>query len=153
VLSRTTPQRVVIVEHDPLPELTHAYSAEADPRQHADGMTLNLPAGGVNFHADSVLTGMCEVEGRIGSHAMTVNEPDALRGGGVAPSASLGGELALAMGLRHSDALGSILCASPGGGFTPASGVLPGTPPARRSLIVRARLVDASTPMVRTGTR
>lgn len=33
--------------------------------------------------------------------------------------ASLGGELALAMGLRHPDVYGAILCASPGGGFTP----------------------------------
>lgn len=34
--------------------------------------------------------------------------------------ASLGGELALAMGLRHPDIYGIVLCASPGGGFTPA---------------------------------
>lgn len=35
--------------------------------------------------------------------------------------ASLGGELALAMGLRHPERFGTVLCASPGGGFTPAS--------------------------------
>lgn len=33
--------------------------------------------------------------------------------------ASLGGEFALAMGLRHLDLFGTVLCASPGGGFTP----------------------------------
>ena len=33
--------------------------------------------------------------------------------------ASLGGELALAVGLRHRDKFGAILCVSPGGGFTP----------------------------------
>lgn len=33
--------------------------------------------------------------------------------------ASLGGEFALAMGLRHPDLFGAVLCASPGGGFTP----------------------------------
>jgi enterochelin esterase-like enzyme len=39
--------------------------------------------------------------------------------------ASLGGEFALAMGLRHAEVYGVVLCASPGGGFTPASGELP----------------------------
>ena len=38
--------------------------------------------------------------------------------------ASLGGELSLAMGLRHPDIYGAIFCASPGGGFTPP-GILP----------------------------
>jgi enterochelin esterase-like enzyme len=33
--------------------------------------------------------------------------------------ASAGGELALALGLRHPDAYGAILCASPGGGYQP----------------------------------
>jgi enterochelin esterase-like enzyme len=33
--------------------------------------------------------------------------------------ASAGGELALALGLRHPDAYGAILCASPGGGYHP----------------------------------
>lgn len=33
--------------------------------------------------------------------------------------ASLGGEFALAMGLRHPARYGVVLCASPGGGFTP----------------------------------
>ncbi|MEM7091680.1 MAG: alpha/beta hydrolase-fold protein [Actinomycetota bacterium] len=33
--------------------------------------------------------------------------------------ASLGGELALAMGLRHPEIFGTVLCASPGGGFRP----------------------------------
>ncbi len=45
--------------------------------------------------------------------------------------ASLGGELALAMGIRHPEIYGVVFCASPGGGFTPASGELssdaPGT--------------------------
>ena len=36
--------------------------------------------------------------------------------------ASLGGEFALAMALRHPEMYGVALCASPGGGFTPASG-------------------------------
>lgn len=39
--------------------------------------------------------------------------------------ASLGGELALALGLRHPEIYGVVLCASPGGGFTPASDQLP----------------------------
>ena len=38
--------------------------------------------------------------------------------------ASLGGELALAMGMRHPDLYGVIFCASPGGGFQP-TGELP----------------------------
>ena len=33
--------------------------------------------------------------------------------------ASAGGELALAMGLRHPDVYGTVLCASPGGGYRP----------------------------------
>jgi enterochelin esterase-like enzyme len=43
--------------------------------------------------------------------------------------ASLGGELALAMGLRHPEIYGVVLCASPGGGFTPSSGPLPSSVP------------------------
>ena len=43
--------------------------------------------------------------------------------------ASLGGELALAMGLRHPEIYGVVFCASPGGGFTPASGELPRVAP------------------------
>ena len=35
--------------------------------------------------------------------------------------ASAGGELALALGLRHPDVYGAILCASPGGGYKPPS--------------------------------
>ena len=38
--------------------------------------------------------------------------------------ASASGELALAMGLRHPDLYGTILCASPGGGYRPP-GVMP----------------------------
>ena len=38
--------------------------------------------------------------------------------------ASAGGELALALGLRHPDVYGAILCASPGGGYQPTA-VLP----------------------------
>jgi len=37
---------------------------------------------------------------------------------------SAGGELALAVGLRHPDIYGAIFCASPGGGYTPP-GVMP----------------------------
>jgi enterochelin esterase-like enzyme len=33
--------------------------------------------------------------------------------------ASLGGELALALGVRHPDAYGAVFCASPGGGYRP----------------------------------
>lgn len=33
--------------------------------------------------------------------------------------ASLGGELALAMGVRHPDVFGAVLCASPGAGYRP----------------------------------
>jgi enterochelin esterase-like enzyme len=51
--------------------------------------------------------------------------------------ASLGGELALAMGLRHPESYGVILCASPGGGFTPASGELPSAVP--RTYLVGGR--------------
>lgn len=42
--------------------------------------------------------------------------------------ASLGGEFALAMGLRHPDIYGAIFCASPGGGFKP-TGDLPSSIP------------------------
>jgi enterochelin esterase-like enzyme len=38
--------------------------------------------------------------------------------------ASLGGELALALGLRHPDVFGAIFCLSPGGGYQPG-GALP----------------------------
>ena len=41
---------------------------------------------------------------------------------------SAGGELALALGLRHPDIYGAILCASPGGGYRPPD-VLPGSIP------------------------
>lgn len=51
--------------------------------------------------------------------------------------ASLGGELALAMGLRNPDLFGVVLCASPGGGFTPASLVLPTAVP--RTYLVGGR--------------
>jgi enterochelin esterase-like enzyme len=34
---------------------------------------------------------------------------------------SAGGELALALGLRHPDVYGAVLCASPGGGYKPPS--------------------------------
>jgi len=43
--------------------------------------------------------------------------------------ASLGGELALAVGLSHPEVFGAVLCASPGGGFTPAGGKLLGEVP------------------------
>ena len=43
--------------------------------------------------------------------------------------ASLGGEFALAMGLRHPEIYGVVLCASPGGGFTPADASLPNEAP------------------------
>ena len=51
--------------------------------------------------------------------------------------ASLGGELALAMGLRHPEVFGVVLCASPGGGFTPASSPLPSVVP--RTYLVGGR--------------
>jgi enterochelin esterase-like enzyme len=41
---------------------------------------------------------------------------------------SAGGELAVAVGLRHPDVYGAIFCASPGGGFKPP-GVMPSSPP------------------------
>jgi enterochelin esterase-like enzyme len=41
---------------------------------------------------------------------------------------SAGGELALAMGLRHPDIYGAVLCASPGGGYRPPR-VMPGALP------------------------
>jgi pimeloyl-ACP methyl ester carboxylesterase len=43
---------------------------------------------------------------------------------------SAGGELALAMGLRHPDVFGAVFCASPGAGYRPPStlsGSLPRT--------------------------
>jgi enterochelin esterase-like enzyme len=46
---------------------------------------------------------------------------------------SAGGELALALGLRHSDVYGAIFCASPGGGYRPPA-VLP-TPLPRAYLV------------------
>lgn len=42
--------------------------------------------------------------------------------------ASAGGELALALGLRHPDVYGAILCGSPGGGYQP-SGTMPSRVP------------------------
>ena len=41
---------------------------------------------------------------------------------------SAGGELALAMGLRHPDIYGAVLCASPGGGYRPPA-VMPNSLP------------------------
>jgi enterochelin esterase-like enzyme len=41
---------------------------------------------------------------------------------------SAGGELALALGLRHPEVYGAVFCASPGGGYRPP-GVMPGSPP------------------------
>lgn len=51
--------------------------------------------------------------------------------------ASLGGELALATGLRHPEIYGVVLCASPGGGFTPGSEELPTAVP--RTYLVGGR--------------
>ncbi len=42
---------------------------------------------------------------------------------------SAGGELALALGVRHRDAFGAILCASPGAGFHPPDPLPPDVPP------------------------
>jgi enterochelin esterase-like enzyme len=42
--------------------------------------------------------------------------------------ASAGGELALALGLRHPDAYGAVLCGSPGGGYKPPA-AMPGRVP------------------------
>lgn len=52
----------------------------------ADGVTLNPAAAGVTFAADSELVGVCEVDVRIGKHAVKVDEPASLGGGGVAPN-------------------------------------------------------------------
>lgn len=41
---------------------------------------------------------------------------------------SAGGELALAIGLRHPDIYGAVFCASPGAGYRP-SGAIPASPP------------------------
>ena len=50
---------------------------------------------------------------------------------------SAGGELALAIGLRHPDVYGSIFCASPGGGYRPPA-VMPSSIP--RSYLVAGTL-------------
>jgi enterochelin esterase-like enzyme len=50
---------------------------------------------------------------------------------------SASGELALAMGLRHPDIYGVILCASPGGGYRPPA-VMP-SPPPRAYLVAGTR--------------
>src|SRR5688500_31359 len=42
--------------------------------------------------------------------------------------ASLGGELALAMGVRHPDVYGTVLCASPGAGYKPPAVLPPSLP-------------------------
>lgn len=52
----------------------------------ADGVTLNPAAAGVTFAAHSDLVGLCEVAVRIGKHQVTVDEPESLGGGGVAPN-------------------------------------------------------------------
>lgn len=52
----------------------------------ADSVALNPAAAGVTFAADSDLVGVCEVDVRIGRHAMKVDEPAVLGGGGVAPN-------------------------------------------------------------------
>lgn len=51
--------------------------------------------------------------------------------------ASAGGELALAVGLRHPDVYGAIFCASPGGGYQPP-GVMPS--PLPRAYLVAGTL-------------
>jgi len=51
--------------------------------------------------------------------------------------ASAGGELALALGLRHPDVYGAVLCASPGGGYKP-HGTLP-SPLPRAYLVAGAQ--------------
>ena len=51
--------------------------------------------------------------------------------------ASLGAELALAVGLRHPDLYGAALCASPGGGFRPDGAELPASLP--RTYLVGGR--------------
>ncbi len=50
---------------------------------------------------------------------------------------SLGGELSLAVGLRNRKVYGAVMCASPGGGFTPASAEL--TCEAPRTYLVAGR--------------
>jgi pimeloyl-ACP methyl ester carboxylesterase len=58
---------------------------------------------------------------------------------------SAGGELALALGLRHSDIYGIVFCTSPGGGYRPL-GVMPGTASAH---IPRRRYTGAVLPRER----
>ena len=58
---------------------------------------------------------------------------------------SASGELALAIGLRHPDIYGAILCASPGGGYRP-SAAIPSPPP-------RAYLVAGRWSLSSSGTR
>jgi enterochelin esterase-like enzyme len=50
---------------------------------------------------------------------------------------SAGGELALALGLRHPDIYGAVLCASPGGGYRPPA-VMPS--PLPRTYLVAGTL-------------
>ena len=50
---------------------------------------------------------------------------------------SAGGELALAIGLRHPDVYGAVFCASPGAGYRPP-GVMPG--PIPRAYLVAGTL-------------
>ena len=54
---------------------------------------------------------------------------------------SASGELALAMGLRHPDVYGTVLCASPGGGYRPPA-VMPSSVP--RAYLVAARRSPSS---------
>lgn len=52
----------------------------------ADAVALNPAAAGVSFAADSELVGLCEVDVHIGRHAVKVDEPESLGGGGIAPN-------------------------------------------------------------------
>jgi enterochelin esterase-like enzyme len=61
-----------------------------------------------------------DVGGWVRSHFGLTPSPDRTAVWG----ASLGGEFALAMGVRHPDVYGTVFCASPGGGYKP-SGEMP----------------------------
>lgn len=51
-----------------------------------EAATSDPSAAKVNFGAAGELTGVCEVDVRIGQHQVTVDEPSVLGGGGVAPN-------------------------------------------------------------------
>ena len=52
----------------------------------ADAIAEDPCEAGVAFAADCELVGPCEVDVRVGGHRITVDEPEMLGGGGVAPN-------------------------------------------------------------------